>query len=225
MVSAYNNFSALESLYSFRDSIQPFSLGNACRVLLSGLFLLRDKPVGFERWDDAYAALLMEDDVYFVECEGRGVGNELFVRILADDRGFAMRECLPANVVALVKTYLVDESLLQPRLANGVDQRQPPSMDVESPLVSILQDERQSIGARSLRRYVGGSAHTWAGLVSFPAFSGSWALTRQRPVVGGTEVSAFSWVFVIQEVFTRVTRASTGAGFWKWFVHHRCRCQ
>ena len=165
--------------------------------------------------------------MYFVECEGRGVGNELFVRILADDRGFAMRECLPADVVALVKTYFLeedrelvaDESLLPPRLANGVDQRQQPSMDVESPLVSILQDARQSIGARSLRRYVGGSAHTWAGLVSFPAFSGSWALTRQRPVVGGTEVSAFSWVFVIQEVFTRVTRASTGAGFWKWFVH------
>ena len=29
----------------------------------------------------------------------------------------------------------------------------------------------------------------------------------------------FSWVFVIREVFTRVTRTTTGAGFWRWFVH------
>jgi len=99
VVSVYNNFPALEGLYSFRESIQPFSLGNARRVLLSWLFLLRDKPVGFERWDSAYAAALMEDDVYFVDCEGRGVGNPLFVQILADDRGFAMRECCdPAKV-------------------------------------------------------------------------------------------------------------------------------
>ena len=129
-----------------------------------------------------------------------------------------MRECLSADLVALVKAYfseedrelVVDESLLPPRLANGVDQRQTPSFDVESALVSILQDERQSIGARSLGRYVGGSAHTWSGLVDevgFPAISES----------GG--LSAFSWVFVIREVFTRVTRTSTGTGFWKRFVH------
>ena len=58
-----------------------------------------------------------------INCEGRGFGNELFVQVLADDRGFAMRECLLADEVTLVKTYfseedrelIVDESLLPPR--------------------------------------------------------------------------------------------------------------
>ena len=87
IISVFNNFPALESLYSFRESIQPFSLGHARRVLLSSLFLLREKPVGLEKWMNAYAAVLMEDDVDFIDCEGRGVGNELFVKVLADDRG------------------------------------------------------------------------------------------------------------------------------------------
>ena len=173
IISAFNTFPALESLYSFRESIQPFSLGHARRVLLSSLFLLREKPVGLERWTNAYAAVLMEDDVDFIDCEGRGVGNELFVKVLADDRSFTMRECLSADVVTLVKTYfseedcelVVDESLLPLWLAIGVDQRQPPSLDLESALVNILQDERQTIDARSLRRYVGGSDRTSEGLM------------------------------------------------------------
>jgi hypothetical protein len=41
IISVFNNFPALESLYSFRESIQPFSLGHARRVLLSSLFFLR----------------------------------------------------------------------------------------------------------------------------------------------------------------------------------------
>ena len=98
----------------------------------------------------------------------------------------------------------------------GVDQRQPPSLDLGSALVSILQDERQTIGKGSLRRYVSGSGRTSEGLmdeVCFPAISGNLALTRQTPMVDGTVVSAFSWVFVIQEVFTRVQQASTEACF------------
>ena len=172
----------------------------------------------------------MEADVYFVDCEGRGVGNALFVEIMADDRGFAMREYPSADLVELVKTYfseedrelVVDESLLPTRLACGVDQRQPPSLDVESALVGILQDERQSIGARSLKRYVGESAHAWEELVDevrFSAIDASWALTRQRPVEDGIAMLAFNWIFVIQEVFTRVSRTTTRAGFWSWFIH------
>ena len=48
---------------------------------------------------------------------------------------------------------------------------------------------------------MGGSDRTSERLVDevcFPAISGSWALTKQIPVVDGTAVSAFSWVFVIQ---------------------------
>ena len=71
----------------------------------------------------------MEDDVDFIDYEGRGIGNELFVKVLSDDRGFAMREFVSADVVALVKTYfseedrelVVDKSLLPLRLAIGVD--------------------------------------------------------------------------------------------------------
>ena len=35
-----------------------------------------------------------EDDVDFIDCEGRGVGNELFVKVLADDRGAS--QCVSA---------------------------------------------------------------------------------------------------------------------------------
>ena len=55
----------------------------------------------------------MEDDVDFIDCEGRGVGNELFVKVLSDDRGFAMRECVSGTGE--------DKSLLPLRLAIGVD--------------------------------------------------------------------------------------------------------
>lgn len=47
--------------------------------------------------------------------------------------------------------------------------------------------------------------------VFFPAMSGSWTLTSQTPMVVGTVVSAFSWGFVTQEVFTLVQQESTAA--------------
>jgi hypothetical protein len=51
IISAYNNFPELDNLYSFRDSIQPFSLGHGRRVLLSAMFLLlQGRAVDMKSW-------------------------------------------------------------------------------------------------------------------------------------------------------------------------------
>ena len=72
IIGAFNNFPALNELYSFRDAIAPFPLGNARRVLLSAMYLtLQDVAVDATAWGDAYAALLFKDDRDILECEGR----------------------------------------------------------------------------------------------------------------------------------------------------------
>ena len=51
IIAAFNNFPALNELYSFRDAIGPFPLGNARRVLLSGMYLtLKDVDVDVASW-------------------------------------------------------------------------------------------------------------------------------------------------------------------------------
>lgn len=58
IVAAYNNIPELDELYSFRESIVPFPLGNGRRVLLSALYLLiRGASIDTTSWGNAYAAL------------------------------------------------------------------------------------------------------------------------------------------------------------------------
>jgi len=76
IISAYNNFPELDNLYSFRDSIQQFSLGHGRRVLLSAMYLLlQGRAVDMKSWGDAYQALLFSSETDFIDCPGRNAAN------------------------------------------------------------------------------------------------------------------------------------------------------
>ena len=110
IISAYNNFPELDNLYSFRDSIQPFSLGHGRRVLLSAMYLLlQGRAVDMKSWGDAYQALLFSSETDFIDCPGRNAANELFLEQLSDDAGISMRECQSEEIVALVLEHFSEK--------------------------------------------------------------------------------------------------------------------
>ena len=111
IIGAFNNFPALNELYTFRDAIGPFPLGNARRVLLSAMYLtLQDVAVDVTSWGDAYAALLFKDDTDILECARRRSAAELFITHLGADAGVSMQECPTADVICLILQYYSEES-------------------------------------------------------------------------------------------------------------------
>ena len=112
---------------------------------------------------DAYQALLFSRETDFIDCPGRNAANELFLEHLSDDAGISMRECPSEEIVALVLEHfseetreaIVEDSLIAPRLAQGIAQRRQSSQDLDAALADILADERQRVGRRALGRFVG----------------------------------------------------------------------
>ena len=115
----------LNELYTFREAIAPFPLGNARRVLLSAMYLtIQDEPVDTASWGDAY-------NTDFLECEGCRAAAELFIAHLGADVGVSMQECPTADVICLVLQYCSEETreatesedAFPPQLASAVQQR------------------------------------------------------------------------------------------------------
>ena len=140
----------LNKLYTFREAIAPFPLGNARRVLLSAMYLtIQDEPVDTTSWGDAYASLLFKDNTDFLECEGRRAAAELY-RTLGADVGVSMQECPTADMICLVLQYYSEktheatesEDAFPMRLANAVQQRTQLDQNTDEALASILRDER-----------------------------------------------------------------------------------
>ena len=110
---------------------------------------------------DAYQALLFSRETDFIDCPGRNAANELFLEHLSDDAGISMRECPSEAIVALVLEHLseetreaiVEDSLIAPRLAQGIAQRRQSSQDLDAAMADILADERQRVGRRALGRF------------------------------------------------------------------------
>ena len=229
IIAAFNNFPALNELYSFRDAIGPFPLGNARRVLLSGMYLtLQDVAVDVASWGDAYAALLFEDDTDFMECAGRMVAAEVFITHLGADVGVSMRECPTADVISLILQYYSEESreatdsenAFPPRLGNAVYQRTRLGQNVDEALTSALGDERSTLGRLTYEQYVAdrtGPAPVLSPETRFPWVEDSYRRTRLGSLGVNTRVSPFSWIFATACVYCITRRAAVGGPQWRWF--------
>ena len=141
---------------------------------------------------DAYQALLFSSETNFIDCPGRNTANELFLEHLSDDAGIFMRECPSEEIMALVLEHfseaIVEDSLIAPRLAQGIAQRRQSSQDLDAAMTDILADERQRVGRRALGRFVGAGYRHAEGsstIVKYPSLGSSYALTGQRPMVAG----------------------------------------
>jgi len=59
-----------------------------------------------------------------------------------------------------------------------------------------------------------------AGVIEYPSMRDSYHLTGQPALVFGAQVRhAFTWVFVIQEVYSRMVGVQAAGGIWRWFVY------
>ncbi len=111
----------------------------------------------------------------------------------------------------------VEEDLLPARLAAGVQQRRLCAQSTDVALSNILRDERQRISSIALAGYQGGAYRPTEGLtgvIEYPSMRDSYRLTCQPALVLGARVQhAFTWVFVIQEVYSRMVGVQAAGGF------------
>jgi hypothetical protein len=232
IVGAYNNFPEMDALYSFRGAVQPFPLSHGRRVLLSAMFLrVRAWELDVDSWRAAKDALLFGDEVDILDCEGRGAGHELFIEQFGDKARFTVGTCPCEDMVSLVlgcfteedQELTVEEDLLPARLAAGVQQRRLCAQSTDVALSNILRDERQRISSIALAGYRGGAyrpTEGLAGVIEYPSMRDSYRLTGQPALVLGAQARhAFTWVFVIQEVYSRMVGALAAGGIWRWFVY------
>ena len=133
-------------------------------------------------WGDAYQALLFSRETDLIDCPGRNAANELFLEHLSVDAGISMRECPSEEIVALVLDHfseetreaIVEDSLIAPRLAQGIAQRRQSSQDLDAALADILADERQRVGRRARGRFVGNGVQTCGGFFDDRQVSVPW---------------------------------------------------
>jgi hypothetical protein len=111
---------------------------------------------------------------------------------LSDDAGISMRECQSEEIVALVLEHFVEDSLIAPRLVQGIAQR------------------RQRFVGAGYRHAEGSST-----IVKYPSLGSSYALTGQRPMVAGDLVSAFSWIFVTRSEREQVQETIVEDMLWR----------
>ena len=109
----------------------------------------------------------------------------------------------------------MEENLLPARLAAEVQQRRLCAQSTDVALSNILRDERQRISSIALAGYQGGAyrpTEGLAGVIEYPSMRDSYRWTGQPALVLGARVQhAFTWVFVIQEVYSRMV----GGGGWR----------
>jgi len=176
-------------------------------------------------------ALMFGDDLDVLDCESRGAGHELFIEQLGDKARFTMDTCPGEDLVSLVLGYFTEEDqeitvaedLLPARLATGMQQRRLCAESTDVALSNILRDERQHISSNALAGYQGGAyclTEGLAGVIEYPSMRDSYRLTGQPALVLGARVQhAFTWVFVIEEVYSRMVEMPAAGGIWWWFVY------